>query len=673
MFDKTRTLKDILWVIVFFGLVGMIFRLWFGLGATTNLSDAVPWGLWKILNMVAGVALSTSGFTIGFLVYVLKIEKFKPLVKPAILVAFLGYGSSCFALLLDIGLPYRFWHPFLMWNVHSFLFEVFWCVSLYFTVTFIELLPNILEKYKAEKAVRFLHKIAIGVVIIGITLSSLHHSSLGSLFLITPYRLYPLWYSSLLPLFFFLSAAGCGMMFLILVKILYAKWYDPVSVFGEYQSFKGRVVYSLAGSNGHGLHREYGKDMPMLSTLSIISASILGVYLVLKIYDLLRLNLFGTLFAGTWESWLYILELLLNAVVPILLVTIRRSRQSPYGLGAAAFSASFGLALSRLDVGIFGYFWSAGRTYFPSLMEWSVSLGVIAAAALVFLFIAENFSIFDDRWKERRYRSGIFKASFDSISRVWQTALHNGLQRTTLIGVFIVPLAFVLMYPQRKAKRFDVVPASGVNTTRSILFIHGNGIGMGVEFSHLEHQDSLGGKSSCIKCHHMSMPNDKSSPCSDCHQKMFQRTLIFKHDMHMLWVAKERNMGGLNPENKTCTICHLPGYPKSANHTVGCLNCHRTDMNIADTTGLPKDFLYADSYFNAMHTSCIGCHQKMKVKLNMHSLDQCWDCHRNYYKGSKMEAVFQAAEVQRLRESRARLKSRNLLNAATVFRPPAIQ
>ena len=134
MIERTRWLKDLLWILVFCGTLAIVFRLWFGLGATTNLSDAVPWGLWKILNMVAGVALATGGFTVGFLVYVLRLEQFRPLVKPAITLAFLGYGSSVFALLLDIGLPHRIWHPIVMWNEHSFLFEVAWCVMLYTTV-----------------------------------------------------------------------------------------------------------------------------------------------------------------------------------------------------------------------------------------------------------------------------------------------------------------------------------------------------------------------------------------------------------------------------------------------------------------------------------------------------------------------------------------------------------
>jgi Ni/Fe-hydrogenase subunit HybB-like protein len=140
--SRTRAVKDVLWALALAGLVGACLRLWFGLGATTHLSNAMPWGLWKILNMVGGVALSTSGFTVGFLVYVLGLKRFQPFMKPAILIAFLGYGCSCTALLLDIGLPQRFWHPVFMWNDNSFLFEVFWCVLLYFTVTAIELSPG---------------------------------------------------------------------------------------------------------------------------------------------------------------------------------------------------------------------------------------------------------------------------------------------------------------------------------------------------------------------------------------------------------------------------------------------------------------------------------------------------------------------------------------------------
>ena len=634
MYSKARILKDFLWFFVFFGIIAAIFRLWFGLGATTNLTDSVPWGLWKVMNMIAGVALSTSGFTIGFLVYVLKLEKFKPLVKPAILIAFLGYGSSCFALLFDIGLPYRFWHPLFMWNEHSFLFEVFWCVMLYFSVTFIELMPNILEKYNLKKTVRFFHKIAIGIVIIGISLSTLHHSSLGSLFLITPFRLYSLWYSSFLPIYFIISAAGCGIMFLILVKILYSKLYNPISIFGNINNEKAPFICSLNKNTGNNANKEYGKDIPVLSSLSLIGASLLTIYLILKIYDLFRLNLFSTLAAGTWESWLYILELLLTAVIPILLVMIKRSRLSPNGLVLAALSATIGLTLNRLDVGIIGYFRDAGIAYFPSLAEWFLSIGVIAAAALIFLFIVENYSIFDEQWKVNKISEGIFKASFDSISRVWQTALQSGLHRTTIIAVFVIPIAFVLMYPQYKSnKGVNVVPASGLNIMRSILIINGSRKVMNTEFPHLKHQQELGKEKSCINCHHMSLPNDKSSPCSRCHRKMFEKTLIFNHDKHTIYVADNRQISGLHPENKTCIICHLPGLPKNIKSAVGCMKCHREDMNISDTLNLKKQYLYADSYLDIMHKRCISCHREKKLQVNKPILDQCSNCHQNYYKG----------------------------------------
>jgi len=312
MLKKTKLIKDIFWFFAFFGLVAGAFRMWFGLGATTNLSDAVPWGLWKILNMVAGVALSTSGFTVGFLVVVLKIERFRPLLKPAILIAFLGYGASCLALMFDIGLPQRFWHPLLMWNEHSFLFEVFWCVLLYFTITTIELTPNILERFHQGRLIRLLHRFSFGIVVVGISLSSLHHSSLGSIFLVTPQRLHPLWYSSMLPVFFILSAMGAGLMVVVLIRILYARWYDPEPVFGPSENGACQVSCAV-GAEGvvTSVPPKAGKETPMLKSLASIAASILAVYLVLKLIDMVRTGAWTDFFEGTWESYLFGFEMLM--------------------------------------------------------------------------------------------------------------------------------------------------------------------------------------------------------------------------------------------------------------------------------------------------------------------------------------------------------------------------
>lgn len=625
-----RPIKDMLWFFVFFGFLAGVFRLWFGLGATTNLSDEVPWGLWKILNMVAGVALSTSGFTIGLLVYVFKLKRFQPLVKPAILVALLGYGSSLLALLFDIGLPQRFWHPFIMWNENSFLFEVFWCVALYFTVTSIEFSPTIMERLRRYKLAHWFHRLTFGAVVLGISLSSLHHSSLGSLFLVTPLRLHPLWYSSLLPLFFILSAMGAGIMVLILIKILYARWYDPESIFGPQPT--GPVC--LIDNQPWGLsgEPERGKDLPMLGALAVIAVTLLAGYLLLKIFDLWRTDSWVALTAGTWESWVYVVELLLTAVLPAVLVAIPRIRRSPTGLGLAAFSAAAGLALNRLNVGIFGYFRDAGTVYFPSVIEWSLGVAVVAGAALVFMFLVENTPIFDERWKERRIPVGTFRASFETFSRVWNMVLNDGLRRVTLIGSLAIPVAWVMLYPpfhSRNAGAYEVQPAIGLDAMRNVLYLDGNRTGVAVNFPHADHQKRLGGESSCGRCHHVSMPRDKSTPCSRCHRDMMFATRIFDHTLHVTAVAKSKTLGGQHPGNHTCRLCHSAGLPKTGEQAAGCFECHREDMWLVTEPDSTANLLWAISFQGAMHGNCITCHQQEKENRNRPDLAECSTCHES--------------------------------------------
>jgi Ni/Fe-hydrogenase subunit HybB-like protein len=631
MTHKTRHIKDILWVIALAGLVAAIFRLWYGLGATTNLTDDMPWGLWKVFNMVAGVALSTSGFTVGLLVYVLRLERFRPYMKPAILIAFLGYGCSCTALLFDIGLPQRFWHPIFMWNEHSFLFEVFWCVLLYFTVTSIELLPTILERFRSDKIVRWLHRIAFGVVVIGISLSSLHHSSLGSLFLVTPTRLHPLWYSSWLPIFFILSAMGGGIMVVVLSRILYARWYDPEPVFGPQQTrIMGQTCVISDPLTGVRPHVVRGRAMTSLTQLGIIGASIMGLYLVLKVVDLTRLGNWSALFAGTWEGWLYGLELVVTAILPILLLAIPHTRRSPAGLGIAAFSAAFGLVLNRMDVGIFGYFHNSVEIYFPSLVEWSLGIGVVAAAALVFLYLSETFAIFDEGWRERRIFRNLFRPAFDSLSRVWDTALSDSLHRVSLIAVFVIPLAWVLMYPPFSSAHADqpgVQPSDGIDPARAVLRIDGDRSGVWTDFRHAEHQARLGGDSACAICHHVSLPTDHSTPCSRCHRRMAEPTSIFDHTAHFAFAATQEKLVGWRPENRSCTVCHSTDQPRQASNAKSCLECHAKDIWHNATPSDTSHLTQACSFTQAMHGTCVSCHAREAVSRNKPYLADCGTCH----------------------------------------------
>jgi Ni/Fe-hydrogenase subunit HybB-like protein len=617
--ERNGWLKDALWAVAFAGVVAIGFRLWFGLGATTRLSDSVPWGLWKILNMVAGVALATGGFTVGFLVYVLGIDRFRPLVKPAILIAFLGYGSSVFALMLDIGLPYRIWHPIVMWNPHSFLFEVAWCVMLYFTVTAVELSPTVLEHVGLRHPARVLHRAAFAVVTVGITLSSLHHTSLGSLFLVTPQRLHPLWYTPRLPVHFILSAMGAGLMVVVLAKLLHSHWYQPEAVFGA----GGRGSPEAGGEP-----RRVGLDFPMVRELATVAAGVLAVSLVVRLADLGVTGAWRALPAGTWESWLYGLELVLGAALPVLLMASRAARHSPGVIGAAAASAVAGLVWNRLDVGIFGYFRDAGTVYVPSLAEWALSLGVIAAAGLVFLYAVEALPIFGEH-EDRRVRQR-FSPAFDRFSGVWRMTLADGLNRASLVAVVALPLSFVLLYPHFHGDgRHEALirPPVACDAERTVLLIDGDDRGVAVVFPHADHQRRLGGRSSCVRCHHVSLPRDHSTPCSRCHRHMERETDLFDHAAHIEAVARRDRLPGWIPGNQSCLACHPARAAMEAATTRPCLDCHEKDMapsrRIAPALGLAR----ASGYRVALHENCVRCHEEEAVRQKRPGLSECSTCH----------------------------------------------
>lgn len=183
--DRVRKLKFVLWSI--FGLaaaVGLV-RFIKGLGSTTNLTDSYAWGFWIGFDVMGGVALAAGGFVVTMMVYIFKREEFHPFAKPAVLTAFLGYIAVVLGLLFDLGLPWNIWHMIIFWNPHSPLFEVGWCVMLYLTVLLLEFSPVPLEPFSAYAKIRaFLIKFRLMFVILGIGLSTLHQSSLGSLFLI---------------------------------------------------------------------------------------------------------------------------------------------------------------------------------------------------------------------------------------------------------------------------------------------------------------------------------------------------------------------------------------------------------------------------------------------------------------------------------------------------------
>lgn len=354
--------KTILVIILIPGLYSLIYRLTHGLGLSTNLTDEFPWGLWVGFKLFS-VALAGGGFTLAAVVYIFNLERYRPVLRAMILTAFLGYSMFIASLVLDLGRPYRIWHPLVMWNHHSVMFEIAWCVMLYTTVLFLEFLPVVLERFGLHRQLKWMHTIMIPLVIAGVVLSTLHQSSLGSLYLIVPGKLYPLWYSSLEPIFFFISAICAG-----LAMTIFESWHAD-------KAFHQRLQLSL------------------LTGLGRVLAVVLSFYLSLRLVDLLRRHALPLLFLPRSETYLFWLEIIL-LVVPMFLLFRRNVHTSRTWLYFCSVLTLLGFVTNRMNVAITGMLAASGSNYFPKWTELSITLAIIAMGFLVFALAVKYLPIF---------------------------------------------------------------------------------------------------------------------------------------------------------------------------------------------------------------------------------------------------------------------------------------
>ncbi|MGQ9643828.1 MAG: NrfD/PsrC family molybdoenzyme membrane anchor subunit [Ignavibacterium sp.] len=351
-------------IIIVAGLYSTYLRFTGGLGASTNLSDEFPWGLWIGFDILVGVGLAAGGFTICAITHIFNIEKYKPLARPAILTAFLGYLLVIFGLMYDLGKPYNIWHAIIYWNPRSVMFEVAWCVMLYTTVLFLEFLPIPLEKFGLKKLLSFMKKIGIPIMITGVILSTLHQSSLGSLFLIVPQKMYPLWYSSLLPVYFFISAVGAGLTMVIFEAYLSSRAFNK------------------------------GIEADLLSRIGLYSVIILMFGLLIKLIDFALTDKIHLLFTINNYTLLFYLEILVGILVPFGLLIQKRIRENRRWLYASAIMIISGFLLNRLNVSITSITTVADVTYFPSINEVSITLMLVTLGMWAFKIIAKNFPVF---------------------------------------------------------------------------------------------------------------------------------------------------------------------------------------------------------------------------------------------------------------------------------------
>jgi len=367
-------LRKAAWVVI--GVIfaqGLYFtarRYFLGLGDVTNLTDAFPWGFWVGFDVMSGVALAAGGFTLCFLVYIFGYHRYHGIVRPTVLTAFLGYLLVSVGLMYDLGKYFNIWHPLVMWNLHSVMFEVAWCVMLYTFVLLLEFLPVVLEKLELSAPIRVLHRIAIPVVLAGVVLSTLHQSSLGSLFLVAPEKLHTLWYTPILPLLFFLSAVTVG----------------PAMV----------IVESFASSK---LFRR-GLELDILADLARFLQVGLLLYVAVRIQDLFVRGVAGRAFEPTFESAHFLAE---NAlfVIAIGILAVRRLRNTPSALLGAAMLVVAGVVYNRINVVWTGMLRSSGTTYWPSAGEIGISLFLVTAGGVAFFLIAKFFHVFPELDEER--------------------------------------------------------------------------------------------------------------------------------------------------------------------------------------------------------------------------------------------------------------------------------
>jgi len=340
--------RGMFYLLVALGLVLTVVRYAKGLGAVTNLSDRYPWGLWVGFDLLCGVGLAAGGFVITAVVYIFNVERFRPIVRPTLVTAFLGYLLVVVALLLDIGRPWNIWHPLVMRNPHSVMFEVAWCVMLYSTVLALEVSGMAFEKLKWRRAAAVQKAFTVPLVVAGVVLSTLHQSSLGTVYLIVPGKLHALWYTPLLPVLFWVSSIGVGLAMVIIESRLSAR------AFGQHL------------------------EMRLLSDVGRILVAVLGVYMVLRVFDLWNRGALGAVFGLSYESLLFQLEFVPFLLLPIVLLAIPRVRANARSLYASALLVVGGFIVHRMNVSVTGFEGAQGGHYLPAWSEVFITLMLVA-------------------------------------------------------------------------------------------------------------------------------------------------------------------------------------------------------------------------------------------------------------------------------------------------------
>lgn len=355
-------------LVVGFGILAL--RFFKGLGATTNLTHDNPWGLWIGFDVMTGVALAAGGFVTSSAVYLFGMKEYTPVVRPAILTGFLGYFLVVLGLLADLGRPWRLPYPFIMQpGPTSALFEVSLCVALYLTTLFVETTPAVFEWLGWKRWRHLVHSMTIALTIFGLVLSTLHQSTLGALYQITPTKLHPLWYSSYIPVHFFVSAVAAGLSMVIVESGL------------SHRVFHDKVEIS----------KEHFDKLTL--GLGKAASVVLFIYFAIKVLGLAVEDKWHYL--GTGMGAWYLFELAGFVVLPGLLFAAGVRESNTLAVRIAAAITVVGIILNRLNVSWIAFHWylPAERRYVPSWMEVWVSVALVTLGVVAFRWVVRRMPI----------------------------------------------------------------------------------------------------------------------------------------------------------------------------------------------------------------------------------------------------------------------------------------
>jgi len=359
--------------IILLGLALIIIRFWKGLGEVSNVTQEVPWGLWKGFNVVTGVAFAGGAYVLTFMVYIMNMRKYHSIIRVTVLNGFLAYAFYAGALVLDLGRPWHIFNPIIgnSFGASSVLFLVAWHFLLYMVAQLIEFSPTIAEWLGARRAHKILSGMTMAAVIFGITLSMLHQSGLGALFLMAKEKIHPLWYNEFIPVMFLVSSIFAGLSMVIFEGSISDK------VFFDQISNKTKLVQK---DIVHGLSKICAGTMFAYFFLQLL------VFIHGQHWDLLNTGM------GHW----FLLEMLGFVLFPMILFFVSYRNNNITMIRIAAFLTMIGVIMNRLNVSIIGYRWDAAVRYVPSWMEVIVALTVIFIQIWIFRWVINRLPVLRD-------------------------------------------------------------------------------------------------------------------------------------------------------------------------------------------------------------------------------------------------------------------------------------